>query len=292
MWKPLLGFGAFLAAILLAIGGPPVWEEIALTWAADLEALLWGSVYSEWIASPSLFLILLGFGVGFYLLPLFLRWGRKPQEIKEMHNRVREMAKAKNEFYKHLGRAYEKWRKTRVNFEERTPKTINLLLQKLEYPDWLPVGRKENLYDVAMGIARTSPPFMFSFSLDLYKEVEEQKKQGNPTNLLSEQECLEFDNARQTLIYFWNDVGRAVYKDRKFWYGDIKEQLKEEERTIKALTFLSVSLHIQIHQVGDGDKYFFKLCRRYFYPRLPIWKRLDHKIPRTLRNWGVKSGAR
>ena len=54
-----------------------------MKWAANLEAFLWGSFYSGWIVMPSLFLILFGFGIGFYLVPSLIRQGRQMRHKKD-----------------------------------------------------------------------------------------------------------------------------------------------------------------------------------------------------------------
>ena len=83
MWKPLLGFGVFSAALAVALIGSPIFGEAVMKWAADLEAFLWGSFYSGWIVMPSLFLILFGFGIGFYLVPSLIRQGRQVRHKKD-----------------------------------------------------------------------------------------------------------------------------------------------------------------------------------------------------------------
>ena len=83
MWKPLLGFGVFAAVLAVALIGPPIFGGAVMKWAADLEAFLWGSFYSGWIVMPSLFLILFGFGIGFYLVPSLIRRGRQVRHKKD-----------------------------------------------------------------------------------------------------------------------------------------------------------------------------------------------------------------
>ncbi|PPR72092.1 MAG: hypothetical protein CFH03_01670, partial [Alphaproteobacteria bacterium MarineAlpha3_Bin2] len=39
--------------------------------------------YSGWIVMPSLFLILFGFGIGFYLVPSLIRQGRQMRHKKD-----------------------------------------------------------------------------------------------------------------------------------------------------------------------------------------------------------------
>lgn len=295
MWKPWLGLGLFGATIAVAVGGPPIFSAAAVIWAADLELLLWDSIYSEWIFMPSLFLILFGFGIGFYLLPAIFRWRRKPEEIAAFQTRLGEIGPIKSKFFRYLSRAYGAWRDSKTDFRGEVPKRpndINLLLQDTAYPNWVPVGRRKNLYDVAISKARQEPPTAFRFTMDLYGEIEEYKKRqdASPT-LLSRDECLEFDGARQSLIYLWSDIARAIYKDRKFGYGDIKDFLGYDERTIKALAFLEISLHIHIHQVGEGDQYFYKLGRRHFYPRFSNLNRPVYNIPRILRGKAGMNGA-
>ncbi len=212
---------------------------------------------------PRLFYILTGVGISLLAVPIVecITARREYQRFFDTF-RGESMARARSELFNGLGHAYETWKKTQTESKE-LPISIEELIEETPFPSWLPV-LDEPLIDAIKREFHSNPPPLWKLARDLYKEIDDYLKGRGDLTLLPVEDVKEFHFARQRLTYFWNDAGNLIFRDRKLRYRNVERDVRNDERLLKALTFIELGLHLANRQRGHGSCGHHYLLSVYF----------------------------
>lgn len=238
---------------------------LAPIWLAILIGFLWGFEFEGHIrmealnnitvsiAHPYWLLFWLGLGLGYFGIPWFMGWLEKAEEFDRFFARLGSeiLGRARIGFFKNLSRAYSTWRSRNPG----SPENIDKLIEQSDFPSWLPLGRSQQLNRVAESEFNKTPPPLWRFMRDLYKEVDAyirlREKNDNP--LLFPEEIEEFHEARQRLSYFWNDTAIFVTRRFRLRYWNIEYYAQSEKDLLKVLCYLTIEMHLSINREGRGQ---------------------------------------
>lgn len=263
--RPLVRPGLLFAALFFTVRGT------GLEGPSKMDGLFGfdlPSIFGVKVAYPVLALLVLGYIIGNWLVPLiqeiFVREKRYDRFLDDWQQY--ELGKWKTEFFKYLSRAYVVWSKAHPN----PYNTFDEFVDSALYPDWLPVKRGDLGKEADARLA-TNPSPHWQFAFDLYREVDGYIKRRGLTVLLPEDEAEEFHDIRQKISYFWENTGRAVFKTRQLRYHAIRHALASDDRVIKFMPYLSVALHRLNKQKGAGSQYMYRLGARHFGTEKRRW---------------------
>jgi len=170
-------------------------------------------------------------------------------------------------FWHNLDVIYSHWIKD--DSKGAHTKIVNELVEKAQFPPWLPIKRNQPLNPIAkseIGKAVGESEELWRFIGKVYdwmKEIryERTAKGQRGLNIRHTKEEIgehleEFDKARKELADYWNEVA----EDFPFFL--IKNEVKDNVRLFKVLVYCEVSLHIQDIQFGGGRGKLHRLCKR------------------------------
>jgi len=201
------GIGALVLAAAAAVFGLGAGGDVALGWLVGVEAWLFGAaVY------PSLLLLLIGFGVGFFGLPALLEWARR-RKAAEAFRQVRDALAAREgkTLARLAGAAYDKWwtENTELPDDPELPTTLDALIAHGKPARWGKLASGD-MADVEAEMFLANP-ILWQFATTLAAEID---AEADAPALLTPRERARFHQARLTLSAFWNGVGERVFVTR------------------------------------------------------------------------------
>ena len=198
-------------------------------------------------------MFLYGIGLGLFVIPLFLRWLEQEKEFERFFDELgsEKLGRARIRFFKNFSRAYHTWKSIGNN----RPESIDKLISDSDFPDWIPVVEGE-LRLIAKEKYKDKPSELWQFIHYLSEVVDNYMRTRNipDQSPLNKEEIEEFHEARQTLSYFWNNVGIKLLRWRKLRYRNVKHYAEAEKDLIKCLSYISIEAHISINREGRGQE--------------------------------------
>ena len=257
-WR-LLGFGAIYAPVMagtiFGFGPDEKFKAVLSPWEAKMGGL---------ITYPSLFLIGAGLGIGAYFVPIVYEFFvRKKKTEEEYKNWLSDdTARAKQIFFTHMGKALTVyWKYLPYSGAGGVPSNINLFIDKAPYPEWLPPrGTYHANFELYIHV---DDPY-WRFARELYNQIDGCLYRGIKPTLLTEDEIREFHEARRQLAYFWARIARNIFHSHTMRYKDVIDWIRSDERVLKYLAYLEVSLHLTTMQQAEGKTHLFHLGAKYF----------------------------
>lgn len=247
-----------------------IWAAIFCYLVFDIEEgdSMLGGFFDQIIPSAShpWLIFWYGIGIGLFVILWIINWIEQAKEYEKFYTEIRDFALGdeRSKFFMYLSRAYEKW-KEKCN---DAPESLEKLMEKASYPDWLPVLNDELLNEIdKQYLSGIDTPYIWRFAYELYCQVDDFVKKRKSPELLLDEEAIMFHEARQRLSYFWESTGNRVLVMKKLRFWRIKPLMKPEARLLKMLTYLSLALHTVNMQQGQGSKHLYYLCGMYFGTR-------------------------
>lgn len=212
MRRIFIGFAIFGFLVGVAFTGSPVGGEVAEGVIAAFEAWLWSQ--SSWIVSPSLLLLLIGFGVAWYGVRPVLWWRSRNAAMENWRSKRQLHGRTRTEFFQYFRKGYARWRA----HHPLLPEHHNDFIDQLQYPAWLD-GKAKNLSNIAvLNIDQNDNDWRFF--REFYSEVDAAISGEMPPigeeqySFLDRFEHDRLHSARQTLMYFYTDTARDYYRRR------------------------------------------------------------------------------
>lgn len=168
-----------------------------------------------------------------------------------------EIRRAKFHYFKYLGRAHHKWKDDKYPDE-----TIEQFIDSLTYPAWIKDGSE--LPDKIRKNIGNPPDRNWEFFLAFYEDFEKVIKTGTEGKFLKECEYEKFHECRQDLTYFWDEVGGKIYKHSTLRYEDVKPGMKDDERILISMCYLSVALFKANERYSSGRVSLYRLVSQYY----------------------------
>jgi len=204
-------------------------------------------------ATDGWLMLVYGIGIGLFFIPCFIQWLEQGNEFERFFIELgaEKMGRARTRFFKNFSRGYEKWK----SINNCPHDNIDKLIRTSDFPSWIPVTEGE-LRHVAEEKYTEEPTYLWQFIRDLNNEIENYIRAGEMPDspLLTKEEIEEFHEARQTLSYFWNNVGIRLVRWRKLRYRNIKPYAESEKDLIKCLSYQSIESQIRLIREGRGQE--------------------------------------
>ncbi len=210
------GIAALVLAAAAAVFGLGAGGDFALGWLVGVEAWLFGAaVY------PSLLLLLIGFGLGFFGIPALLEWARR-RKAADAFRQVRDALAAREgkTLLRLAGAAYDKWwtENTELPDEPELPTSLDALIAHGKPARWSKLASGD-MADVEAEMFFANP-ILWEFVTTLAAEIDAAAgaagapgETGEPA-LLEPRDRARFHEARLALSAFWNGAGERVFATR------------------------------------------------------------------------------
>ena len=232
MRRFLIGLGIYLAALWGTVDGFPIGNSLLIDWFSHMEVIL----FTGGVEHPSLFLILIGIGIGYYCISLSHEAISRAQAHNKLRGEANEITgKHKALFFSSVNRAYGKWR---ANHSD-APEKLNDLIDHTKKIVWESV-RGVEVARIEKALQKANP-FLWNFCDQFYRDIEHHKATAQTPKFLPGKDAIDFDTARRALTTFWDDKAYQVYSTRQLRRRKLKAYI-EHDRLFMILPYLEVAL--------------------------------------------------
>jgi hypothetical protein len=205
-----VGIAVLVLAVAAAVFGLGAGGDFVLGWLVGVEAWLFGAaVY------PSLLLLLIGFGVGFFGVPALLEWARR-RKTAEAFRQGRDAVQGREgkTLARLAGAAYYKWwtENTELPDEPELPTSLDALIAHGKPARWSKLASGD-MADVEAEMFFANP-ILWEFVTTLAAEIDATPGETGEPALLEPRQRARFHEARLALSAFWNGAGERVFATR------------------------------------------------------------------------------